>query len=164
MVDAASRLRHTEDWSLKEQVFEQVVACFGRPDVDLMASQRTRKCPMFISYSKWDREAIQVNALAQDVSWKGWKRPYCFPPLALVGQVLGKIRQEELDEVILIVPWWPRKPYFSILMSMVTKIRRLHMEKDLLVDVETGPLSKEGIKKLKLIACVVSGKGMTVVN
>ena len=31
------------------------------------------------------------------------------------------------------------------------------MEKDLVVDLETGPLSKEGIKKLKLVACKVSG-------
>ena len=31
------------------------------------------------------------------------------------------------------------------------------MEKDLVVDSETGPLSKEGIKKLKLVACKVSG-------
>ena len=32
------------------------------------------------------------------------------------------------------------------------------MEKDLIMDLETGPLPKEGIKRLKLIACVGSGK------
>ena len=68
LVDAALRLKCAEDWSRKEQAFERVIACFGRPDVDLMASQKTRKCLMFIRYNKQDKEAMQVNALAQDVS------------------------------------------------------------------------------------------------
>ena len=69
-----------------------------------------------------------------------------------------KIRQESLDEAILVVPWWPQKPYFAVLMSMVTKIRRPRIEKDLIVDSETGSLPRDGIKRLKLIACVVIGK------
>ena len=32
------------------------------------------------------------------------------------------------------------------------------MEKDLIVDSETGPLPKDGIQRLKLIACMVSRK------
>ena len=85
LADVASRLKTAEDWSLKEQTFGRIVKCFGKPDVDLMATQRSRKCLAFISFSKRDKEAVQVDALAQDVSWKGWEKPYCFPPPALVG-------------------------------------------------------------------------------
>ena len=121
-----------------------------------MATQRSRECPAFISFSKQDEEAVQVDALDQDISWKGWEKPYCFPPPALVGRVLLKIRQEELKEVILVVLWWPQKPYFAVLMLMVKKVRRLQMEKDI-SGLVTGPLPREGIRKLRLLVCMVSG-------
>ena len=67
-----------------------------------MASELSRKCPMFMSWSKKDTETIAINALAKDMSWKGWERPYCFPPLLLIGQGLAKIREEQLREVLLV--------------------------------------------------------------
>ena len=49
LMDAASQLKMTEDWGLKSQVFDRIAACFGQPDVDIMASELSRKCHMFRS-------------------------------------------------------------------------------------------------------------------
>ena len=68
LTDAASQLKRTEDWSLKPQVFERLAAYFRRPDIDIMASELSRKCPMFISWNKKDGEAVAIKTLTKDVS------------------------------------------------------------------------------------------------
>ena len=47
--DAASRLKLPEDWSLSDRVFSLVVRRYSKPDIDLMASQMSRKAPFFLS-------------------------------------------------------------------------------------------------------------------
>ena len=56
VADAASRFRHVADWSLDTTVARKVFARWGVPDVDLMASNMSRKCPLFFSWSRADTE------------------------------------------------------------------------------------------------------------
>ena len=96
LADAASRFRRVEDWSLKEGAVLKIFNRFGTPDIDLMASQASRKVPFFISWNKSDTEAVALDALAQDVDWNWWERPYCFPPFPLISAVLQKARAQEV--------------------------------------------------------------------
>ena len=66
--------------------------CWGTPDVDLMATDKSRKVPLFYSWNRSDREAWGIDSLASDVNWTHFQLPYCFPPFPLIQQVLDKCK------------------------------------------------------------------------
>jgi hypothetical protein len=113
LADAASRFREVPDWSLKPAVMDKVFARWGRADVDLMATTESRKAPFFYGWRSCDTEALALDSLARDVDWSGWENPYCFPPFSLVDAVLQKCCEQRLERMMLVVPWWPSKPYFG---------------------------------------------------
>ena len=76
-----------EDWSLSSRMFRNIVQRYGSPDVDLMASNASRKTPFFYSWSREDTEALALDSLSQDINWAGWELPYLFPPFSLIGLV-----------------------------------------------------------------------------
>ena len=92
VADAASRFRQVEDWSLSRSTASKVFARCGQPDVDLMASDLSRKVPMFYSWSRADQEAWGIDSLAQDVNWQQFNLPYCFPPFPILQQILDKCK------------------------------------------------------------------------
>ena len=96
--DAASRLKLPEDWSLSDRVFSLLVRRYGKPDIDLMASQMSRKAPFFLSWSKRDTEALSLDALSPDQDWSAWERLYLFPPVSSNRSLLGKDRGTESEE------------------------------------------------------------------
>ena len=49
VADAGSRFRPVADWSLSDSAASKIFALWGMPDVDLMASDRSRKVPVFYS-------------------------------------------------------------------------------------------------------------------
>ena len=126
------------------------------PDVDLMATNLSRKVPVFYSWTQGDTEAWGIDSLAPDVNWKQWSLPYCFPPFPLLPQVLAKVRDQQVDKMILIVPWWPTKPFFPLLLEMILDVRRIRMMNKLVIDLTTG-LPPQEVKRLKLAVCLVSG-------
>lgn len=83
--------------------------------------------------------------------------PSIFPPVRFIGRVLNKILSDKVEKAILIVPLWKTQSWFPLLISSLISIpARLPRHKDLLVMPHTGenhPL----IKKMSLIACIVSG-------
>ena len=66
MADAASRFRQVADWSLDQDIVARIFGRFGPADVDLMASNKSRKCPLFFSWSRADTEVyIHIFALVR---------------------------------------------------------------------------------------------------
>ena len=99
--DLLSRGRYYyADWSLHPGVARQIFARFGRPGVDLFASEKNAKCPRFFS--------IQGPApLGQEAFAHVWPREllYAFPPLKLIPPLLERVRLQGLT-VILVAPGW----------------------------------------------------------
>ena len=87
LADAASRFKTVPDWSLKSKTMDKISRRWGKPDIDLMATEESRKAPFYVSWRSCDTSAVALNALAEDVDWRGWQLPYCFPPFPLIDQV-----------------------------------------------------------------------------
>ena len=84
-------------------------------------------------------------------------RGFAFPPIALIPRVLRKIR-EDRTTVVLIAPWWPRRPWFLELASLLVAPPRFLPDRP---DVIRQPLSHTLHKNptlLHLTAWPLSGK------
>ena len=132
LADAASRFKKVPDWSLKQRTMDRIAGRWGKPDIDLMATEESRKAPFYFSWRSCDASALAINALAEDVDWRSWQLPYCFPPFPLIDQVGGnahtgcisiniimqvlqKAAKQEIEKMVLVVPWWVTKPFFASL-------------------------------------------------
>ena len=102
-----------------------------------MATQNSRKAQFFYSWRRQDTEALALDALIPDVDWTGWECQYVFPPFSLLPAVLQKIKEQKVQEVLMIAPWWPNKPWFPMWMDMVVKVKRLPPYKNLVLDMTT---------------------------
>ena len=87
-----------EDWSLHHAVMRQIFSRFGRPRVDLLASQENAKCPLYFSVR--GPSPLGVDAFAHE--WPEG-RLYAFQPLELILPTLERIRSSNL-EVPLVAP------------------------------------------------------------
>ncbi len=98
----------SEEWMLHPQVVQKIWKIFGKAEVDLFASKDNSHCPTY--YSK-DRDA-----LAHD--WPNLLL-YAFPPIALLPQVVRRIR-EQGHKVLLVAPLWRNQPWLSELTQLLT--------------------------------------------
>ena len=99
--DLLSRGRYYyDDWSLHPGVAEQIFNRYGRPQVDLFASEENAKCSRFFSIR--GTAPLGLEALAH-----AWPREllYAFPPFRLIPQVLDRVRRLGLS-VLLVAPGW----------------------------------------------------------
>ena len=156
VADAASRFNQVPDWCLKESIARKMFSRWGTPDVDLMASDSSRKVPLFLSWSRQDVEAWGIDSLAQDINWAGFSLPYCFPPFPLLQQVLDKCRKQKVNQMILVAPWWQGKPFFPALLGMLLDVRRIPVSSQMIVDLSSGSPPPD-LQRLKLVACLISG-------
>ena len=153
LADKASRIfdKNTE-WSLKGSYFEEINNKFGRFEIDLFASHLNKKLDVYCAW-KPDPFASFIDAFSGN--WAQFHF-YAFPPFSLILQCLGKISREEASGVVL-VPLWLTQPWFPKLVRMLTtaplvlplEVLELVFKKD-----SKHPLHK----KLRMVACPVSGK------
>ena len=88
VADFHSRCFHeNKEWALKVSVFDLLSPTYGSPDIDLFASSRNAKLPVYISWLP-DRLAYAVDAFT--VSWRDLNFN-AFPPFSLLPRVLAKI-------------------------------------------------------------------------
>ncbi|KAM4028388.1 heterogeneous nuclear ribonucleoproteins A2/B1 isoform 1-T1 [Anomaloglossus baeobatrachus] len=104
---------HPGEWSLDQAVFCSLVARWGAPEVDLFASAGNRKVATYFSLNPRD-EALGVDAFCH--SWS-FRLAYAFPPLPLLARALRKIRDEGVP-TILVAPLWPRRSWYSLVMTL----------------------------------------------
>ena len=134
------------EWSLHPEVFEAICLRWGIPDVDLMASKFNHKVPAYLSRAR-DPGACGADALV--LPWRGFARPYIFPPIPLLPKVLRKIAAEGVS-VILVAPDWPRRSWYADLMLLLADAPwPLPAREDLL---SQGPIFHPRLRSLRLTA------------
>ena len=106
------------EWSLLQEVFDQICRRWHKPEVDLFATKFNHKLPRFVSPVP-DLLAWKVDALS--VPWRNLDT-YAFPPMSLLGKVVSKLMDHGFHRVILIAPGWPNMPWFWDLVSMSVQI------------------------------------------
>ncbi|MDJ0933724.1 hypothetical protein [Breoghania sp.] len=103
------------EWTLNRQVTAQLWKVWGKPNIDLMATELTFQLPTYISPYP-DPAAFAVDAMSCD--WKGMDA-YLFPPWAMVAEVLTKLTTEGPCLITLVVPRWPNRPWFPLLLDLL---------------------------------------------
>ena len=158
LADYLSRTRpDPHEWSLQPRVVQRLFAIWGRPQVDAFASHMNHHLPVWFSRSPHP-EAAAVDALTQ--SWTGLSL-FAFPPIPLILQTLTKIRSDQPEVVILVLPTWPRRVWYQLLMQLACSPPiELPLRMDLLSQVlpERGTLYHTSLKSLRLAAWLVSGQ------
>ncbi len=99
------------EWMLHPLVVQKIWEVFGRARVDLFASEENSHCPIFFTKSK--------HALANE--WPSLPL-YAFPPIALLPQVLRRVR-EQWHRLILIAPLWRKQRRCQSYSSCLKQIR-----------------------------------------
>lgn len=150
-VDLLSRLQVLAgEWSPKRSSFEEIIKEFGTREVDLFASFHNRQLQRFFS-RYFHPQAEGIDALTS-----AWPEGllYAFPPIPLLPSVIRKIKHQRA-QVILVAPWWPRRPWFSALQSMsVQDPIRLPVQEHLL---HQGPILHPHPQKLQLTGWILRG-------
>ena len=83
----------------------------------------------------------------------------CFPPFALIGRCLRKLEQEQVKELVLIVPVWHNQTWFPTLLTKLIDLPILLPDLKKIITNPAGeahPLIERN--SLHLAACRVSGQ------
>ena len=153
----------TTEWSLDGKLVRRLFEMWGRPQIDLFASASNTHLPLWYSRA-YHPEAIASNALLQQ--WTGLSL-YAFPPFPLLARTLAKIRADEVEEVIVIAPTWPRRSWYTLLLQMACEIPcLLPINMDLLSQSlqEKGTLFHSDLKTFRLAAWKLSDRPSRVLD
>ena len=153
--DFQSRKRRIVEWKLNSDIFKMLNEMWGPFDIDLFASRLTKQVDVYMSWHP-DPGAVAVNALHNE--WL-YGNMYCFPPYNLIPLIIRKVRAEEVT-ITLIAPYWTKQVWYPTLMKMLVKVPVLLPHEDTIVN-PVNPSKKVDIK-LRLMACVISGKSSKV--
>ena len=136
------------EWSLSQQVFNQLCSKWAPPLVDLFVTRFNHKLPSFVSMVP-DQAAWAVDA--PSLSWEQLTA-YAFPPVSLLPQVVSKLRDQGCHRMILIAPGWPNMPWFWDLVELSVQIPfSLPLVRDLVTQPFNGLLHRN-LKNLNLHA------------
>jgi len=155
LADTASRKKYSleGEWMLNKDIFDSINAKFGPFDLDLFATRINSQCEKFFAWHK-DPDAIGIDAMLHE--WRA-NNIYGFPPFSIIGKVLRKIKEEEL-EVSLILPLWPSQFWFGRALHMVVEAPRLlPKSKEILVLPQEPDRVHSLWNKLKLTLFKLSG-------
>lgn len=112
IADALSRPTALEaECELPPAQFSALCLMIETPQVDLFASPRNHKLPVFVSPFAHPKAAA-VDALA--ISWNQWNNLYLFPPPELLLKVAQRLETFQ-GKVITIAPSRSTAPWFPIL-------------------------------------------------
>ena len=140
------------EWTLSHSVTKLIWNVWGRPTIDLMATYLNNRLPTFVSPFPHDK-AYAVDAMS--FTWQGMDG-YLFPPWSMIQAVLLKLQSETNCILTLIVPRWPKQPWWPLLVDLLCDYpRQLPRRADLL----TMPISRayhQNLEILDLHACRVS--------
>ncbi|KAJ8911756.1 hypothetical protein NQ315_008808 [Exocentrus adspersus] len=72
-------LKIETEYSLNQNIYQEIINIFGKPEIDLFASKLNNKCDNYIS---WVRDPGALTADAFTIPWENLKL-YAFPPFAI---------------------------------------------------------------------------------
>ena len=104
------------------------------PDVGLFAGRINCQCPRYAAY-RADPETVAVNAVSH--SWTGMTL-YTFPPFCVLPRLQQKIGTNWAQGVV-VVPYWPSRPWFLQLGILLTEKPALESPKWNLLKMHEDP-------------------------
>jgi len=130
LADALSRPNRVlgTEWSLCPIVFRQLCTVLGTPHIDLFATSKNHKLPVYVSPFP-ESGALATDAMA--LSWQGMFA-YAYPPTRFVAEVLRKVAISQC-EMLLVAPCWPTQSWFPLLLSLLIEHPRVLPVKDRLL-------------------------------
>lgn len=139
------------EWSLNNQVVNHLFTLWGEPMIDLFASDQNHKTMIFCSWFPSQR-ALAIDALS--ISWEGMIA-YAFPPISLIPRVLEHMSQFNC-QLILIVPLWPRRHWYTELLSLAIDFPRILPEREDLLNQPKTKIFHPNPEIFKLSAWLLS--------
>ena len=109
------------EWALSQRTADQIFNHWGVPMVDLFATALNRKVPVYCSRVP---DPLALRAAALQLPWVEGLYYMFPPPLSLTLPSLCKIRREEA-EVIAILPWWPNRGWFPLILDLLVDLPML---------------------------------------
>ena len=152
LADSASRFLDLPDWHLRSDLFLRLTSLWGRPSIDLFATESSKQVDRF--YAWGDAQGAE----AFDALIQLWNFPlaYAFPPPPLLPRTIAKIAHSP-GEFILVTPYWTAQKWFPLLLDLdILDLRRFPLLPDLVIDLTTG-LPPSGLNQLHLVAWRISG-------
>ena len=138
------------EWTLVREALTPVWETFGKPLLDLFATNYSTRLPMFVSPVP-DPQAWAVDAMA--IPWMGLNA-YAFPPFALLSRVLQKWEREQ-PRLILVAPDWPAQGWYPTLLQCARAKLPLELGPLSLIQPRSG-IPHGNIPMLKLTAWLLS--------
>ncbi|CAG2235701.1 unnamed protein product [Mytilus edulis] len=142
------------EWKLKRSVFDQLCTLWQRPDIDLFASRLNFQLEYYCS---WKPDPLSAFIDAFSINWSYFQFVYLFPPFSLLSRCIFKIREDGARGVV-IAPFWQTQTWFPRLMQLLTDNPIVLPKNKKILNLPHDPQSVHPLhKKMKLIACLVSG-------
>lgn len=153
------RFNENIEWMLCPDVFQLLTKKWGIPDIDLFATRLNKQLPIYASW-KPDPESKFIDAFSLS-----WSNLYCyvFPPFSLLGRTIGKILRDK-TKCIVIAPIWPTQTWYTELLKLLIDNPILLPLTDNLLTLSQTDKVHPLHKKLRLMACLVSGNLIDVEN
>ena len=115
LADSLSRPHQSlgSEWPLHRDVFRDLRLRWPVM-VDLFATSANHRCSVYFSPFR-DPQAAGTDAFLQS-----WDEPqaYAFPPRSIIPRVLAKLRASRGTFLTLVAPYWPQRPWFSVLLDL----------------------------------------------
>ena len=107
-------VRDLSDWKLRQSIFQSIVKHFGYPSVELFSCRLCDEPPQYVAW-KPDPNSLATNAIQQQC----WNKMFfiCFSLFSLISRILKKIRQENVEQII-VTPTWQTQPWYPLLLEM----------------------------------------------
>ncbi|CAJ0954491.1 unnamed protein product [Ranitomeya imitator] len=102
-----------KEWTLNSQVLQRIIHLWGWLEINLFADKQNSKVKKLCSRNPRENP-YAVDAL--QVPWD-FRVAYVFPPIAMIPVVARNLREDQA-RVILIAPFWPKRPRFSPLRAL----------------------------------------------
>ena len=142
------------EWKLERSVFDQLCTLWQRPDIDLFASRLNFQLE---NYCSWKPDPLSAFIDAFSINWSYFQFVYLFPPFSLLSRCIFKIREDGARGVV-IAPFWQTQTWFPRLMQLLTDNPIVLPKNKKILNLPHDPQSVHPLhKKMKLIACLVSG-------
>ena len=111
LADLRSRkFRDHLEWTLNRDIFLEICAEWGTPDVDLFASRINAQLDKYVS---WEPEPDSWRTDAFSFAWTN-HFVFCFPPFSLLPRVVRKIERDGAKAIV-VAPHWPAQPWHPLL-------------------------------------------------
>lgn len=141
--DRASRVFPSgkDDYTLNQRTFEELNQKFGPLTLDLFANADNKKVRNFVD--------LERNAFQQKWPEKG---AYAFSPWILIHRIINKVQRDQVKQITVVTPDWPRQPWYNTLraMAMAAPIRIPHQE------ISHGRESRLAFKRIDHLAWNIS--------